>query len=270
MSRFFLRLFNGLFSLVMAVILLIAGAYAAYALWDNERIYSAAENVQAELLSFKPLLEAAQEEEAGWQGPSFDELLAINPDVVAWVAMDGTAIDYPILQGETTLEYINKDVFGNFALAGSIFADAQCAADFSEPYWLIYGHDMVNSLMFGDLSLYKDEAFFAQNRTGTLILPGRGFALRTVACLLIGASDELVFEPDKGAGELSALLNYARENAVQKDEDAINALIGRCRGEDVPRIVALTTCSSEFTNARTVILCEVTEFVPAAKEVLEG
>ena len=269
MSRFFLRLFNGAFSLVMAVILLIAGFYAGFALWDNERIYTAAENVQAELLSFKPLLEET-DEETGWQGPSFEELLAINPDVVAWVTLDGTAVDYPVLQGENTLEYINTDVFGNFALAGSIFADSQCTADYTEPYWLVYGHDMVNSLMFGDLSLYKDEAFFAENRTGTLILPSKAYSLTTFACILIEASDDLVFEPDKGARELAELLEYARENAVHMDEDVINALAERCRGEDLPKIIALTTCSSEFTNVRTVILCEVTDYVPAAKEVVEG
>lgn len=269
MSRFFLRLFNGVFSLVMAVILLVAGFYAGFALWDNERIYTAAENVQAELLSFKPLLEEA-DEETGWQGPSFEELLAINPDVVAWVTMDGTAIDYPILQGEDNLSYINTDVFGNFALAGSIFLDSRSDAAYTEPYWLVYGHDMEKSLMFGDLALYKDEAFFAENRTGTLILPSKAYSLTTFACILIEASDDLVFEPDKGARELAELLEYARENAVHMDEDVINALAERCQGEDLPKIIALTTCSSEFTNARTVILCEVSDYVPAAKEVVEG
>lgn len=266
MSRFFLRLFNGLFSLVFGVVLLVAGCYAGYALWDNNRIYTAAENVQAELLTFKPKVEETTQEE----GPSFAQLLAINEDVVAWVTLDGTAVDYPILQGETTMEYLNKDVYGNFALAGSIFVDSRCTPEYSEPYWLVYGHDMTGSRMFGDLALYKDAKFFAENRTGVLMLPEKVYSLKVFACILIEASDDLVFEPEKGPGDLKELLVHAQQNAVHTDEDEINALLTRLEEGDTPKIIALTTCSAEFTNARTVILCEVTDYVASAEEDVEG
>ena len=159
MSKAFLRLANGLVSLVVAVALITAGGYAAYCLWDDGQIYAAAEDVQAELLHLKPQVEPAEDGESG--GPSFDELLAINPDVRAWVTMDNTKIDHPVLQGETNLDYINTDVYGDFALAGSIFLDARNAPDFTDPYSLLYGHHMANSGMFGDLDLYKDPEFFA-------------------------------------------------------------------------------------------------------------
>ena len=41
-----------------------------------------------------------------------NELLAINPDVRGWLTIDGTHVDYPIVQGEDDMEYVNKGVYG--------------------------------------------------------------------------------------------------------------------------------------------------------------
>lgn len=251
MARMILRAANGLLSAFLTVVLLIAGVYSAYALWDNNQIYQAAANVQADMIKLKP-----QVEETGEEGPSFAELLAVNPDVCAWITMDGTEIDYPVLQGETNLTYINTDVYGNFALAGSIFLDTRCDRNFEQAYHLLYGHHMENSEMFGDLDLYKDAEFFRENQTGMLILPGRIHSLQTFACLLVYASDDVIFEPDRWQDDIQGLLEYARDNALNRDDETIAALLAACEdpGAETPQIVALSTCSSEFTDARTIVL----------------
>lgn len=169
MSKALLKSLNGLVSFVVVVAMAAAGLYAGYALWDNQQIYSAAEGVQNELLAFKP---KDVSDDGGEAGPSFDELLAINPDVCAWITMDNTAIDHVVLQGETNLTYINTDAYKRFALAGSIFLDSRCDPTFADDYSLFYGHHMVNHGMFGDLDLYKDAKFFEENNTGTLMTPG--------------------------------------------------------------------------------------------------
>lgn len=69
MSRFLLRLANGIFTLALGLGFVIAGAYACYALWDNNQIYAAVENAQADLLKIKPVVEEAEE------GISFEEIL---------------------------------------------------------------------------------------------------------------------------------------------------------------------------------------------------
>ena len=89
-QRIALRTADFLISAVVVFCLVVAGAYSAYALWDNSQVYAAVDNVQAELLQFKPAADADNE-------ASFEELLAINPDVKGWVTLDGTAIDSPIL-----------------------------------------------------------------------------------------------------------------------------------------------------------------------------
>ena len=129
---------NTLVSVAAALVLLGVGAYCAYALWDNGQVYAAVDSVQEGLLQMKP----SPEEE---NGPTFEELRAVNPDVCGWVTLDGTQIDYPVLQGENNLTYINTDVYGEFALAGSIFLDSGCDRTFHGPYFLIYGHHMDNS-----------------------------------------------------------------------------------------------------------------------------
>ena len=136
-----LRAANALISLAVGLCLAVCGAYAGYALWDNRQVYSAAENVQIEMQKLKPEVS----EEVGETGPSFAELLAVNPDVCAWLTVDNTRIDYPVLQGETNLDYINTDVYGNFALAGSIFLDSRNAPTFADGYSLLYGHHMAVS-----------------------------------------------------------------------------------------------------------------------------
>ena len=154
----FLRAANALVSFVVALCLCTAGLYSVYALWDNSRVYSAAEDVRADMMKLKPTVI-----EAG--GASFEELLTVNPDVCAWVTIDNTNIDYPVLQGATNLTYINTDVYGNFAMAGSIFLDSRSDRGFGDTYSLLYGHHMANGNMFGDLDKFEEETFFRKNKT---------------------------------------------------------------------------------------------------------
>jgi sortase B len=257
MAKGFLRWANGLVSLVMTLALLTAGGYASYCLWDNSQIYAAAENVQAELLHLKPKI--AADATAGEAGPTFDELIAVNPDVCAWVTMDQTQIDHAVLQGETNLSYINTDVYGNFALAGSIFLDSRNDRSFADPYSLLYGHHMENSGMFGDLDRYKDPAFFAENTTGTLILPDRVYALETFACLLVSASEDRIFSPETWAEGIDGLLHYAQSDAMHTREAVIAQLRARIEAGEQPQVLALSTCASEFTDARTIVLAAMRE-----------
>ena len=233
------RAVNSMVSFVIVLAMLLFGSYSAYALWDNRQIYSAAQNVQLEMRELKPDVEAED-------GPSFEELLAINPDVKAWVTMDGTEIDYPILLGETNLTYINTDVYGHFALAGSIFLDCRNKGDFSDCYNLVYGHHMANSNMFGDLDLYKDAAFFRENTTGTLITWDAVYDLTVLALIMVPASEDRIFDVPQNQNP-DTVIAFTMENA-ELISDKMPHL-----GEDA-QFFALSTCSSEFTDARTVVL----------------
>lgn len=245
-ARLFLRLGNAILNFILIVSLLVSGTYAVYALWDNNQVLSAAGDVQADMIKLKPKIEPEAEDNSA----SFEELLAINPDVVGWISMDNTHIDFPVLQGSSNFDYINTDVYGNFALAGSIFLDSRNDRGFHDPYSLLYGHHMANGNMFGDLDLYKDEAFFRENRTGTLILPDRTYDLEIICSMLVGASDEHIFEPQATQYNINGLLKYAEEESLFVNEDVLS----RARETENVQFLALSTCSSEFTDARTIVL----------------
>ena len=104
--------------------------------------------------------------------PSLQDLQNINADVCAWLTIDDTGIDYPVVRGKDDMEYINKDVYGNFALSGSIFLSSANQPDFTDPYNLIYGHHMSNGAMFGDVVEFTDEAYFTAHETGTFVSAG--------------------------------------------------------------------------------------------------
>lgn len=257
MTRILLRIANALVSIVVLLSLTIAGAYAGYALWDNSRIYSAAEDVQADMIKLKP------KTEKGEDGPTFAELLNVNPDVCGWVTLDNTKIDHPIVQGQDNMCYINTDVYGNFSLAGSIFLDSRNQNDFSDTVSLLYGHHMEHSGMFGDLDLYKDPDFFRENKTGTLITPDETYDLEIFACLLTEASDKEIFEPtDWHSNNLHSFEPYIQENALSLRQDVLDALLE----QENPHILVLSTCSSEFTDARTIVLATMTPHRLGAEE----
>ena len=262
--RTVLRAANGLFNLIVILLLIVGGSYSAYALWDNERIYAAAGDVQPDMIKNKPEIQVS--EESGLTSADFSSLLSINPDVVAWLTMDGTEIDYPVLQGDNNFSYINTDVYGNFALAGSIFLDSRNSSSFTDTYSLLYGHHMDNRKMFGDLDLYKDEQFYNENTTGTLILPDSAYNLEIFSVMLVGASEDNIFDPTQWtAYNISRFYNFVKTNSLYYDEAFVNAMIKN--PETSPRILCLSTCASEYTDARTIVLAKM---IPYSSEETGG
>ncbi|MDO4633374.1 MAG: class B sortase [Eubacteriales bacterium] len=250
MAKRTLDFLNGLLSLFVAVIVLTFGAYSVYALWDNNRIYTAVDDVQSALLKLKPSADAEE------SGASFEELLAINKDVCGWVTLDNTAIDYPILQGENILTYINTDVYGKFALAGSIFLDTDNDRTFHDAYSLIYGHHMDQHKMFGDLDLYKEKKFFDENTTGMLILPDRSYELEIFACLLIESSEDAIFGVEQWLTDIEGLLEFSEKEALHQHQETVDLL----RKDEKPQVLALSTCATEFTDARTIVLARMVPY----------
>ena len=246
MAKKLLAFLNFLVNLAVSFALMICVLFSAYALWDNSRVYAKADGIQSEMLKFKP-----EASESGEKSASFEDLLKVNSDIRAWISLDNTKIDYPVLQGRDNLSYINTDVYGNFALAGSIYLDSRCSGAFEDWYSLLYGHHMENSRMFGDLDLYKDRDFFEKNSAGRLVLADRSYRLEIFACMTVPASEKAVFSPLQWKDDASGLIGFAEENAENLRGDAVETLR---EGGVSPRIIAMSTCSSEYTDARTVVL----------------
>lgn len=237
-----LKITDTLLTAFVLFILLIVVLYSLYALWDNNQIYAKAENIQIEMKELKPDVNK----------PSFQDLLLINEDIVGWITLDGTKIDYPIVQGENNLSYINTDVYRNFSLAGSIFLDSRNSSKFNETYSLLYGHHIDGGRMFGDLVSYKEESFFNNNQTGTLITLNETYNLEVYATLVVDSTDKRIFSPLSWNDNLDELLDFVENNALYMNQDVIDKM--KRDADRKSKTLALTTCSYEFTDARTVVL----------------
>lgn len=232
------RIGNQILSMAAAILILVMLLYGGYSLWDTAMISSGA-FASGDLLKYKPSME-----EEGH--PTLAELQEINPEVRGWLTMDDTHIDYPVVQGKTDMDYINKDVYGKFALSGSIFLHSRNSGDFSDSYSLVYGHHMANGAMFGDIVEYVEEDYFAKHKTGCLFLPdGSTYRIQVFACVETDAFDSMIYQPEAWQGEeLTPFLSYVETKAVQYEDIGVTY-------QD--KIIGLSTCAEAETNGRVIV-----------------
>ena len=226
-----------LVSLLAAGLILLMLLYGGYSLWDTAMVFNGA-FLSSDLLQFKP---AAGDPDSN---PTLAELQAINPDVLGWLTIGDTHIDYPVVIGETDMEYVNKDVYGDFALSGSIFMDSDNARDLSDAYTLVYGHHMDNGAMFGDVVEFVNTDYFESHPSGTLYLPDATYTIEIFACVQVDAFDSMVYDPLAQDGDVSELLHYVDEIAVQSRYIGV---------QPTDKVIGLSTCAEAETNGRVVI-----------------
>ena len=102
--------------------------------------------------------------------PAYRDLYEQNPDLIGWLRIDGTDIDLPVVQTPGDNEYYLRRGFDRFyAVGGTLFLDERCSVEPDAPTdnWLIYGHNMRDGSMFGQLVRYRDEAFCQAHPTFT-------------------------------------------------------------------------------------------------------
>lgn len=168
---------------------------------------------------------------------------------VARISLEGTDIDYPVMQAQDNTTYLNLDENGNYSLSGSIFLDCRCSPDFDDGYSLIYGHHMEYGLMFGALDKFQSESYFDTHREGMLTFSdGRSEKLRTIAVAEVLPECPEVFElPFTGSsesGNIKIKMEWIQQHSMlyrgeTKDRDS--------------RIIALSTCSGQEGSRREIL-----------------
>lgn len=162
----------------------------------------------------------------------------LTEDYIAWLNVEDTTIDYPIMQGKSNTTYLNKDPYGSFSLSGSIFLDFRNNADFSDSYSLLYGHHMANGFMFGALDDFFDKEFWEEHQKGSITLKdGTVLKLDIFACLNTDANNDAVFNPEGSDLLLSRLDNKLFYKAAKNKH-----------------IVVLSTCMEPGSTRRTIVL----------------
>ena len=218
-------LLTGAIVLLCGIVLFIS----CYSLMDNMRLYQ--NSVDDSLLTYKPILNQETEEENSW--------ITLDGQV-AWLCIDSTYIDYPVMQGIDNYEYLNKDPYGDFKISGSIFLDNRNSKDFSDEYSMIYGHHMDRYAMFGSLDLFAIEAYFNSHHIGWFATQNGVYHLELFAVAWGSAIDQTIFNPSNRSVE--EIIAYIDSNAV------INTGY-----EPGRKIIALSTCAGETELSRLIV-----------------
>lgn len=169
----------------------------------------------------------------------------INKDIIGWLTIPETQINYPFVISNDNSHYLRRDLYGNYALAGTIFTDHRCSKEFDNFNTVIYGHNMNNGSMFGELQLFDDEGFFDNNRFGTIYTEDNTYTLEFFACMIVKADDKYIFDISVNSKDF---FDYVKKSALNYREPDINK-----------NVVTLSTCTSSYqtVDTRTVLLANI-------------
>jgi len=239
-----IRITNAVVNTFVLIVILLLFAFGCYSMWDLGRIHSAASPQRYE--RYNPTAEGG--------GVSFEYLQSINPDVFAWLTVYGTNIDYPVVQGQDNIRYVNVSAEGRHSLSGSIFLDHRNSSDFSDFNSIFYGHHMESRTMFGEIAMFADGGYFDARRHGMLFFDGKEHGVEFFAFIHVDAHDGRIFRVNiEDESEQQVYLDLLMDIAVNAREDVSVTV------DD--RIVLLSTCSPNSTNGRDILIGKITEKV---------
>ena len=97
--------------------------------------------------------------------PEYQTIYAENQDFIGWLTVDGTSIDYPVMQTpQDNTYYLSRNFNGEDDTNGTLFLDARDDIVNRSTNFIIYGHNMKSGQMFGDLKKYQDVTYWQAHK----------------------------------------------------------------------------------------------------------
>lgn len=250
MKNFLYSLFIGLFG--------IAGLTSIAFLW----MYAAQSKQQAHLYSN---LAAVREQDVQQKissessvQPTSRNLYLENSDMVGWIRIDGTDIDYPVVQrADDPNYYLKHDFEKNYTDYGCPFMQADCDALAPSDNLIIYGHNMKDGSMFADLAKYRSKDFWQSHKTVCFDTELGSSAYEIFA----------VIHTTVQADSADAFPFYRFVNAVAPEDfaDYVSACQSRVlydtgiSAEYGDKLLTLSTCDNITDNGRWLVIAKQTE-----------
>ncbi len=175
-------------------------------------------------------------EEVREQRIAFEELKALNEDVVGWIEIPDTVISYPLLQGEDDAQYLRHTFSGKKNTAGSIFIEAENKADLTDPHTIIYGHNMKNNSMFGSLKEYHSASYLVEHPMFYIDLEDGTHAYQIFSCYETNSDSDTY---TIGFGSVNDD-RYGQYLQIIKGRSEYDTGIEVAKGD---RVVTLSTCA---------------------------
>lgn len=258
--RFTDRVVDGLFVVLMLFLLLCA----IYIKMDSDSVFQGADPKQ--WIQYKPEFPDDVE--------TFEELQKKNPDVIGWITIYGTNIDYPILHSKEDNDfYLSHNALKEPEGSGSIFMDYRNHRDFSDFNTILHGHHMAHQKMFGDLDRFVDEDYFQKHEFGNLYFGERDHSIQIIATIMTDGYDKNIYQTGKETeAERIQFINYIYSKASlirgvdlsdksreQRERDLLK------QGATSPlspnnTIITLSTCNMAETNGRYIVIAKLLDY----------
>lgn len=172
-----------------------------------------------------------------------DKFKDLGENVVGWLTIPGTRIDYPVVQGNDNDYYLDHDIKGNENRHGAIFMDYR-----NDPYedenLIIYGHHMKDGTMFKDLVKFKDKDFFDKNRYLYLDIGDEKTKYEIFSVYIIDASSASLILSFGDTKEYEAFFNTIKERSLFPSDVSFS---------ENGRMITLSTCTYEYDDARLLV-----------------
>lgn len=186
--------------------------------------------------------------------PEYAEVFRLNPETVGWLSIDGTNINYPVVQSalDNVDYYLYRDFYGKYDLHGCLYAREQCNIEAPSDNITIYGHRMNDMTMFGQLGKYEKKEFWQEHpyiRFDTLT-QRHTYQIVTVftttATLGQGFNYHL-FVDAEGPEDYDDFIHQCKLRALY--DTGVSAQIG-------DRLISLSTCEYTQENGRLVVVAK--------------
>ena len=173
-----------------------------------------------------------------------------SDDVIGWLYLPNTAINYPVVQGYDNDYYLDHCLDGSYNVGGSLFADFTCPDDFSGQNTIIYGHNMRDGSMFALVDDYTDQAFYDAHPVMYLNTPSQNYRVDFFAGFTTDPESFVYASAFATEGDFTAYLNTVRLYSDFSSSVEVSS---------TDRIITLSTCTYSAEDVRFVLFGKLVE-----------
>lgn len=201
--------------------------------------------------TFEDLIEIVEENIENQEERKIDinKLYEENKDIVGWLKIDNTTINYPIMQNINDPNYyLHRDFYKNYSSYGTPYMAKQC--NLNSDNIVIYGHHMKNNKMFGELEKYKSKDFYNNHKIITFTTLEKEYSYEIFAVFKTTVYTKNTFR--------------YYENINFENKKIYNDFINICKDKslyqtgieikDKEKLITLSTCEYSNKNSRLVIV----------------
>lgn len=234
-----IRFIDNVINKALTLVFVITFLFASYAIYDSFVTYESAE-LPSVIKKFQP---------TGTDELKIDDIKnEVNDNIVGWINIFDTSINYPIVQGKDNLEYLNKNYLHEYSTPGSIFLDYRNKNDFEDDFSVIYGHNLINNTMFGGLIKFEKSDYFNKHLDGMLYTSKGNYKISVLAFSILSSDDNVY----------NMIIKANNHNLEVKDY-----LIGKAKNkvdislDENDKLLLLSTCRADSDDNRSTLLVKL-------------